>query len=262
MTVERLMYVFVITRNGWGNVYGFPSLRMARLHPIPQLDDVYATAPDNLLEQYGKGHVNELLRFAEGRDRARLVDAFETWRNGGSLSQAAKLLLWEKVTEAAAVPPTDPTDIVSIIKEDRLFREDRVLRSFGTEERSSTTAQQRTTRKESKMAEARRRINENRVITVVGKADGGGNPKRPNSKAAERFEFYKDGMTVKEAKEAGLLAVDITYDYDHGYISLSDEPEPTEATATEGEAEGEAAPKKKRGRKKVEAAEAATEAAA
>lgn len=260
MTVKGLMYVFVITRNGWGDVYGFPSLRMARLHPIPQMDDVYATTPENLVEQYGRGHVNDLLRFAEGRDKARLTDAFEIWRNGGSLPLDAKLLIWDKVSKTAAVPPSDPTDIVSIIKEDRLFREDRVLRSFGVEERSSSTTTQ--PRKEYTMAEARKRISEDSVITVVGKPEVGGNPKRAGSKAYDRFECYTSGQTVKEAKAAGVTAIDVAYDYKHGFITLDPDPETAPVAAEGEEATGEEAPKKKRSRKKVEAAAPEGDAAA
>jgi hypothetical protein len=171
----------------------------------------------------------------------------------------AKLLIWDKVSKAAAVPPSDPTDIVSIIKEDRLFREGRVLRSIGTEERSSTPT---TTRKENTMAEARKRISEDSVITVVGKAEDGSNPKRTGSKAAERFEFYQSGQTVKEAKAAGVTATDVAYDYRHGFITLDPDPETAPEASAEGEeATGEEAPKKKRSRKKVEAAPTENESA-
>jgi hypothetical protein len=230
----------VLTRNGCGDVWVFSNIKTARLHPIPQIDDVYATSAGNLVEQYGRGLINDLLRFAEGRDRARLIDAFETWRNGASLSPEVKELLWSKVYQAGATPPDDPAEIVRIIKEDRLFREGRVLRSINTGERSS--ANPATTRKEMEMSEAaRRRTDENATITVLGKDGNGENPKRAGSKAFDRFALYENGMTVREAKAAGVQATDIAYDFDHKFIELTP-GEATEEASDEGE---EVAPKKK-----------------
>lgn len=234
-----MSHCVVITRNGCGGAWRFSNLRFARLHPIPQMDDVYASGPEQLVEQYGRGLINDLLRFAEGRDRARLVDAFESWKHGEPLPQDAKELLWSKVYGAAATPSDDPAEIVRIIKEDRTFREGRVLRSINTDERSSAINPKQ---KEVDMtAEARKRVDENSTITVV--TEEGKNPKRAGSKAFNRFAFYVDGQTVKEAKAAGVQATDISYDLAHGYITLT----PGEAPAEEEAAgEGEEAPKKKR----------------
>jgi len=65
-------------------------------------------------------------------------------------------------------------------------------------------------------ATARKRINENDIITMVAED----NPKREGSAAHRRFEYYRDGMTVREAKAAGLLAVDIAHDVGKDFISL------------------------------------------
>jgi hypothetical protein len=217
------------------------------------MDDVYASTSGDLVEQYGRGLINDLLRFAEGRDRARLVDAFETWKGGGPLHQDAKELLWSKVVEAAATPPDDPAEIVRIIKEDRAYREGRVLRSIGIDARSSAITPV-TKRKEREMNDevVRKRVDENSIITVRGKLDAEGNPTRENPKRAgslayDRFALYEDGMTVKEAKEAGVSATDITYDSSHGYITLTpgEAPAETEGDA-DAETEGEEAPKKKK----------------
>jgi hypothetical protein len=88
----------------------------------------------------------------------------------------------------------------------------------------------------------RKRVDENAVITVI--TEDGKNPKREGSLAYDRFELYQDGMTVREAKAAGLLAVDIVYDMNHGYIKL----DPGTATAAN---EDEEKPKKKRKAKKA-----------
>lgn len=46
-----------------------------------------------------------------------------------------------------------------------------------------------------------------------------GNPKRGAS--AERFAKYVDGMTVGEAKDAGVLAADLKWDTDRNLISIT-----------------------------------------
>ena len=46
------------------------------------------------------------------------------------------------------------------------------------------------------------------------------NPKREGSKARIRFDFYKEGMTVSEALDAGITTPDLVYDSKHGLISI------------------------------------------
>lgn len=48
------------------------------------------------------------------------------------------------------------------------------------------------------------------------------NPKRPNSEAAERFNLYKNGMTVGEYIAAGGRQRDVTWDVKQGYIRIVD----------------------------------------
>ena len=54
------------------------------------------------------------------------------------------------------------------------------------------------------------------VITVLAE----GNPKRAGSASYERFELYKDGMTVGEYIEAGGKRADVQWDVDHEHISI------------------------------------------
>lgn len=55
-----------------------------------------------------------------------------------------------------------------------------------------------------------------------GKAYGkDNNPKRDGSKAAEVFSLYKDGMTVQEAKDAGIPSADIKFNNDKGYLKVA-----------------------------------------
>ena len=69
------------------------------------------------------------------------------------------------------------------------------------------------------MAVTRKRIDENAIITVLAED----NPKREGSAARARFDLYRDGMTVREAKANGLWATDIAYDSDPGrnFIKLT-----------------------------------------
>jgi len=46
------------------------------------------------------------------------------------------------------------------------------------------------------------------------------NPKKPGSASHERFARYKDGMTVKEALDVGLLRGDLDNDHAKGYIKI------------------------------------------
>lgn len=54
------------------------------------------------------------------------------------------------------------------------------------------------------------------VMTPKGKQT----TKLEGSMAAARYQGYRDGMTVNEAKEAGLRHDDFRWDRDHGHIVL------------------------------------------
>ena len=105
-------------------------------------------------------------------------------------------------------------------------------------------------------ATARKRINENDIITMVAED----NPKREGSAAHRRFEYYRDGMTVREAKAAGLLAVDIAHDVGKDFISLrpgittNGEDQPRKAKkAAKAKAKPAKKAKKAKAKKQVEA---------
>ena len=65
----------------------------------------------------------------------------------------------------------------------------------------------------------RPRIPEGAIINVITKNRQ--NPKLEGSAAHKRFDLYEDGMTVGEAKAAGVTSTDVTYDFDHKFISLT-----------------------------------------
>jgi hypothetical protein len=103
--------------------------------------------------------------------------------------------------------------------------------------------------KTKKAEPVRRRIDENCIITLVAE----GNPKRPGSNSNTRFELYRSGMTVKEAKAAGLRATDIMNDSneDHGFITLTKPDGTMEVPASKKARKAAAAAKRLRAARKA-----------
>jgi len=69
----------------------------------------------------------------------------------------------------------------------------------------------------SETKKTRQRANKKAVITILVIA----NPKRQGTLACQRFDLYKDGMTVAEYIEAGGRTGDVNYDVAENYISLT-----------------------------------------
>lgn len=59
------------------------------------------------------------------------------------------------------------------------------------------------------------KVDNDAVITVLVE-----NPKRKGSASYDRFELYENGMTVAQAKEAGVKPADVLYDLTHNFISV------------------------------------------
>lgn len=60
-----------------------------------------------------------------------------------------------------------------------------------------------------------RKFRPDQVITLLI-----ANPKKRGSAAYERYEAYRTGMTVAEAKAAGLRSEDFIWDVNHGHITI------------------------------------------
>jgi hypothetical protein len=222
---EVIVFCIVITRNGRGDAYKFPDKKAARLHPLVQMYDVVAEDAMELAAQFGKDEADALLRFAEGRDRARLIDAFEIWKSEPKSREfpfQVRELFWSLVVSRSKYPPKDPAELLSLIVEDRQAVEGGI-RSRGSEsnhpgEVSPNKRKERTEMSEAEAKTRKARVSDDAVISILVDK----NPKREGSKAAERFAYYKDGMTVKVAKEAGVTSSDIRYDTEHNYISVTE----------------------------------------
>lgn len=63
----------------------------------------------------------------------------------------------------------------------------------------------------------KRDTNRGRTITLLKPE----NPKRPGTKAHDRYALYKDGMTVGAFLDAGGTSGDLAHDQAHGFIKLS-----------------------------------------
>lgn len=75
------------------------------------------------------------------------------------------------------------------------------------------------------------KIADNSTITIATEEKK--NPKRAGSKGAARFDLYKDGMTVAQAKEAGVTAADLAYDSGKGFITIAPGAAAPESDAAE-----------------------------
>lgn len=226
--------VVAVTRNGLGDMYMFSSLAEADLHPIVQYGDVLCDGPESVLRKYTRAEIPDLLR--------RLGD--ETFRNEVLMKAAGALgwedaaerystRVWEKMQEMASAPPTDTSEIVSVIVRDRKLSltESRVR----IEEKKMNTEDQTTQAAEAKEKKApkEKAVPTNiggfslaSKITMLVDKDGkpygkDNNPKKPGSKSAVRFEAYgSGGITVEEAYKAGVSSADFAYDVNKGFIKI------------------------------------------
>lgn len=220
------MVCLVITRNGTGDVWSFKDLVSARLSPISQQYDVFACNADELIRQYSRDQINNLLRFVEGREKSKVIDAIEGWRVGvqrTELSAEIRLIIWNKVLSAANKPPSASEDLIRIITQDRVALEGKVLYSRSEAHEVAPVKTPSKPTGDNDMAE-RKRLNDAATITLLAET----NPKRAGSASHAYFENYKTGMTIAEAKAAGITPAALRYDTEHGYISIT---EPAEQAA-------------------------------
>lgn len=219
------MFCLVVTRNGKGEVYKFPDKKAARLHPLTQVYDVVATDAIELAVQYCRADIEILLKFVEGRDKSRLIDLLETWKSepkSRDMPGEAREILWRVMFAKAKYPPKDAEQLINLIVEDRQAVESgvrsRAYESTQPGEFSPQRKERASMSDEAATKTRKARVSDDAVIKLLVDK----NPKREGSKAAERFASYKDGMTVKQAKDAGLTAADLSYDAEHNYISVTE----------------------------------------
>lgn len=218
-----------VTRGGWGDIWGFDSPEDARRHPLIQEGDAVVSEPEDVVENWnylflprmclevlGEKELSESLRDALSTDDPR---------TRASRASVGGQEVWDILLRVARKPPTDDSEIIRLIREDRrLYDEwhqrEQTRRSSVTQAQAATaTAEQP---KEKKIAghvpTAKIAFGKDKDGKSYNTTDN--NPKRAGSKSGERFAKYKAGMTLEAAVEAGVSPADIKWDSDHGFITI------------------------------------------
>ena len=231
------MKVVVLTRGGYGDAWLHDTVRDADIHPITQYGDPILASADDLRAVL---RLSEVRRVAESLgDRATVAEAEFLISAGRSAGQAHDML-WETLLRRAPVPPADPAEIVSIVRRDREWTRENGMRVFPEKigvrlmseaeltEGTEAVAKPEKVKKERAPLSRRAKYHDDRVINFGANEEGVAyngtdkNPKRPGSKAFDMFSRYRNGMTVREAKDAGLDGRDFDFDLKRGFITMSD----------------------------------------
>lgn len=244
------MYV-VITRQGYGEMYSFRAFALADEHPLYQYGDAIVHDGRSVARQFNRLEMPGLLTRLGHPLVARQMESEFAKLN--ATERERKLqdygeLAWQYIKKAAVEPPKDPAEICKIIAQDRRKTKQREFimakkatkveekvedQTFAGGEAGVEAAAEKPAKAGKKAKEpkepstsGRTRVSEDFVISLLSDKEGNkygpeNNPKRVGSSSHGRFASYRDGMTVKEAIEAGLKRDDITWDVNKGYIQLS-----------------------------------------
>lgn len=221
------MSCIAVTRGGTGDVWRFRTPAEAGDHPLIQFNDIILTEADQLA---GTFSAPELAEMAGRIGLPRLQEAIRAWSpraiSAADVTEYANQL-WSGLMKRAVAPPSDPAEIVRLIRQDRAH-----ARSVGItyrpspQERSLRQKEARTMTDEVKKGIRAAKFSGDSVIHL-GKDQNDkpygedNNPKRAGSAAHTRFSYYKDGMTIDQAIEAGVTRADINWDVKQGFITVS-----------------------------------------
>ena len=254
--------VLVITRNGEGDVWRVPSLKAARLSPIVQLYDIVAASAESLLQSYGRSGCESLGRRAPvGPLGDRIRRHLDAWYAEGGVPSVEMLSsveeLWKLLVSEAREMPSEPSEVVEVIVADRVAMESTAIRL----PREETEEFEQVTDENTK--DRAPRIHDTMIIHMGHDKDGkkygkDHNPTRVGSSVYDRFAKYKDGMTVKQAKDAGITPGDIKYhaETNRAFITLKADPKAEAAEKTAAEEKKTADAAKVESKKAADAAKA------
>lgn len=218
------MVAIAVTRNGKGEFWRFENRSEADLHPLVQYGDAILDGSLDILSNYTLRELPEFFDRA-GLEPTRLEDL---QRAAGGLERKMRAGLenlaedaWARLLERATEPPTDSSEICKLVREDRIAT---LNTSRKETTMTDTAAAPADTKKKGGRTPKASKFGDEAVITLGSDKEGkkygpDNNPKR--GKAADRFAKYADGMTVKQAKEAGVTGGDVEWDADHNYISVA-----------------------------------------
>lgn len=225
----------LITRGGWGDVWLVESREFAHTHPLWFPDAALVEHPHHILEQYNLLELPRLFRWVGGEDFERLARVI---LGDASLRQSQKMARMEQYAEGlmdrlrgmARQIPTDPDEIVTQVRKDRAYTEERKEETM-TDTKADTKAKTGAAPKEPKTPRAKSfplngvihfGVKDKETGTKYDAKDN--NPKRVNSASRERFAFYEEGMTVEQyAKKVGSEAAamqDLKWDTSKGFVEV------------------------------------------
>ena len=242
----------VVTRQGFGDLWLHESRSAAYLHPLTQYGDTILERPLDVAEQYST------LEWCTLRTMAGLptceVPVRAKIRVDREFKEGQAGLIFERLLQRAQPAPTDPAEICRRIQEDRRRTDNMAKRKANTEfpaeagavKGSETGAGAKAVKVAGvPFTKGPKGVPLGSIIRMGADKEGrtygpDHNPKKAGSATHGRFACYRDGMTVQEALDAGVLTGDMTYDRDKGFIFFEEvaaEVGETEGSFSEAEAE-------------------------
>ena len=230
------MVCVLVTAGGWGDLWVFQTRNDAYMSPLYQYGDSLLTRPEDVCDQYN------WLEWDRLRSKAGLGWIVATAMDPYHVrvlkeTEAPKIL--EALTQRAHPAPTDPAEICRRIVEDR--------RRLGTVAKRKENVQMPTEAVAPKAEKGSnlpvpvrgpKDVSQDATISFGVDKEGNfygpevNNPKKEGSKTRTRFALYREGMTIKQALEAGITTADLVYDRDHGFVVFT-APEGGSAVAEE-----------------------------
>lgn len=198
------MTCVAITRGGYGEAWLFESHEEADLHPLIQYGDAIISDPKKVLSEYNSLDVHKLLDII-GNDELKetyLDELNSSWMIPPSLGR-----VFQELVRIASPVLTDPVDICNLVRKDRtLYLKERLemAKAKKTDPKTAPDKGKSATPKGKGTGD----FGEKDTIHFLADGDGKkygpkNNPEREDSKRAERFLLYKDGMTVQAFVKAG-----------------------------------------------------------
>jgi hypothetical protein len=250
--------VVAVTRNGEGDFWWFPDWKSAYTHPLIQYGDVICDGPNSIEKNWTRLELPWLLSvLVDPAERADILVDFKSggWENWVRTLDQYRDRLWHKMLDKCNTPPTDADTIFKLIMRDRLAPTSETRKmSFAkkTEKTDAATVtndaitnevveldkpvaaadaapaekaekKKGTTTRKPPVREPKYSLNA--TIQLLANSEGvpygrENNPKRPGSKAHDRFANYVNGMTVEQALAAGLTRQDLDFDIQKHYIVI------------------------------------------
>lgn len=224
------MACIAITRDGLGDLWVFKDVKEAGLDPVYQFGDPLIVGHDKITEQIPLNRIPRLM--------SRLGAEHLAQETAKSLEETAGMIhqmriasmqrfskqMWAVMCDKARETPKESTEVVNLIRLDRKLAIE--------ESRQMTTATPTNTAakpdgKAPVEKTPRKLSGHNPKSTIHFGADKEGkkygasnNPKREGSASADRFNMYKEGMTIEQALTAGVKTTDILWDLKKGFITV------------------------------------------